>query len=64
MNTKMKPVTLENTRDLNGGWNTCRICNSYVNGGFWTKYAHCVRHAWNSVFSVFELVGVCFGMFK
>ena len=45
-----------------GGWTRCKICGSNVTGNFAKKYAHCVKHAWNSVYSVVELVGICFGI--
>ena len=51
-------------KDVMGGWNKCKICGTTVTGNFAKKYAHCVKHAWNSVMPIVELVGICFGIVK
>ena len=51
-------------QEVKGGWNRCSICGTTVNGNFAKKYAHCVKHAWNSVKPIVELVGICFGVVK
>jgi len=52
----------EMLKETKGGWNRCAICNTYVSGGFWKKYAHCVKHAWNATMPLVTLVGICFGI--
>ena len=34
------------TRNINGGWDTCAICHEYVPGSAWDKYWHCVKHSY------------------
>ena len=51
-------------KEVKGGWDRCKICGSTVKGNFAKKYAHCVKHAWNSVKPIVELVGICFGVVK
>ncbi len=59
---KMKVMTMDETREMNGGWDVCRICGKYVSGGFWTKYNHCAIHAWNAVFPFWDLLDACFNI--
>ena len=59
----MTTMTTESMKVTRSGWNTCAICHQYVSGGFWTKYAHCVKHAWHAVMPIVQLVGLCFGIF-
>ncbi len=59
---KMNVMTMDETREMNGGWDVCRMCGKYVSGGFWTKYGHCVSHAWNAAMPLVTLVGICFGI--
>ena len=62
---KLNRVENENMlKEVKGGWDRCAMCGTTVRGGFWTKYGHCVKHAFNSVLSVADLVGTCFGVFK
>ncbi len=58
----MKILDVETAMELCGGWDRCAICGTTVNGGFWKKYAHCVKHAWNAVFPIYELLDVCFNI--
>lgn len=41
----MKKLHENETRNMNGGWNRCRICNQNVGGSWWQKYKHCIGHA-------------------
>ena len=55
-------VNKEMLKETKGGWNRCSICGQNVSGGFWTKYSHCVKHAWNATMPLVTLVGICFGI--
>ena len=41
----MKKLTMEQTRNINGGWDRCAICGQTVKGNWWKKYEHCLKHA-------------------
>ncbi len=58
----MNIMDTETAMEVCGGWNRCAICGTTVNGGFWKKYAHCVKHAWNATMPLVSLVGLCFGI--
>ena len=53
----LKKMNEQETREMNGGWTRCRICNQNVNGNWWTQYKHCLGHAsrclpWDAIMSI------------
>ena len=52
----MRKLNIEEARQVNGGWDRCAICGQIVRGGWWTKYKHCLRHAWNCLPYVFQFL--------
>ena len=58
----MNHMSIESMKEQRAGWTKCKICGQNVYGGFWTKYYHCLKHAWNSVMPILELVAFCFGV--